>query len=329
MGRSLHWYLAIIYFPEYTLLPRPVQERKTVQPRRSTRHLGVIIDPPDPLQPDPASRQSLPPDPDPPPNGQVHAVSCSEPIDPETPRTDDQRDEIDVELMVESGLARVDPTAEQIDEPQQVRATSPDTMTTLCPDSPTLVYPHSSPPTHPAILLPADPQGDGAEQLNRPAPSGAGEGDTISTPGIPPSTFYGTKSQGRGDVNPQLPPVSDNALPETEIDEDETMGNPESEPEEVAEYVSLFFQLKKYRSWASRHPRTYIYTFDSLSSKHPQAVKRLSKYLVMEAHDKRHLDEVTLNEPKGMQAIVGIQLVFCEARVGFSCFLGAPSTQLL
>lgn len=244
MGRSLHWYLAIIYFPEYTLLPSPVQERKNVQPRRSTRHLGVIIDPPDPLQPDPASRQSLPPDPDPPPNGQVHAVSCSELIDPETPRTDDQRDEIDVELMVESGLARVDPTAEQIDEPQQVRATSPDTVTTLCPDSPTLVYPHSSPPTHPAILLPANPQGDGAEQLNRPAPSGAGEGDTMSTPGIPPSTFYGTKSQGRGDVNPQLPPVSDNALPETEIDEDETMGNPESEPEEVAECVSLFSSSK-------------------------------------------------------------------------------------
>ena len=32
----------------------------------------------------------------------------------------------------------------------------------------------------------------------------------------------------------------------------------------------------------------------------------------MEAHDKRQLDEATLNEPKGMQAIVGIQLVFCE-----------------
>jgi hypothetical protein len=238
MVRSLHWYLAIIYFPEYTLLPRPVQERKNDQPRRSTRRLGVIIDLPDALQPDPASRQSLPPDPDPPPKGQIPPVSCSELIDPETPRTDDQRDEIDVELMVESGLARVDPTAEQVDGPQHFRATSPDTLTTHCPDSPTLVYPHSSPPACPAILLTADPQGDGAEQLNRPASSGAGEGDTIGTPGIPPSTFYGTKSQGRGDVIPQLPPVSDNPLPETDIDEDETMGNPESEPEEAAECVS-------------------------------------------------------------------------------------------
>ena len=40
----------------------------------------------------------------------------------------------------------------------------------------------------------------------------------------------------------------------------------------------------------------------------------------MEARDKRQLDEATLNEPKGMQAIVGIQLVYCEVRVGFSCF---------
>jgi hypothetical protein len=240
MGRSLHWYLAIIYFPEYTLLPRPVQQRKNVQPRRSTRHLGVIIDSPDALQPDPASRQSLPPDPDPPPNGQVHADSCSELIEPETPRTDDQRDEIDVERMVESSLARVDSMAEQVDGPQQVCATSPDTLSTLCPDSPTLVYPHSSPPTHPAKLPTADPQSDRAEQLNRPASSGADKGDTIRTSGIPTSTFYGTKNQGQGDVIPQLPPVSDNALIETEVDEDETMGNPESEPEEVAECVSSF-----------------------------------------------------------------------------------------
>lgn len=242
MGRSLHWYLAIIYFPEYTLLPRPAQEREknNAQPRRSTRRLGVIIDPPDALQPDPASRQSLPPDPDPPPKGQVHAVSCSELVDPETPRTDDQRDEIDVERMVESGLARVDSMAEQVDGPQQVRATSPDTLATHCPDSPTFMYPHSSPPTHPAILPTVDPQGDSAEQLNYPASSGAGECDTIRTSSIPPSTFYGTKSQGQGDVIPQLPRVSDNALPETEIDEDETMGSPESEPEEAAECVSSF-----------------------------------------------------------------------------------------
>lgn len=240
MGRSLHWYLAIIYFPEHTLLPRPVQERKSAQHRRSTRRLGVIIDSPDALKPKPASRQSLTPDPDPPPDSQAHAVSCSELIDPDTPKTDDQKDEIDVERMVESSLARVDPTATAgpVDGQQQICATSSDTLASHYPDSPTLVYPYSSPPSFPAILPTADSQGDGAEQLSRPASSGAGEGDTTRTTGIPPSIFYSTKSQGQVDVVPQLPPVSDNALQGTEIDEDETMGNPESEPEEVAECVS-------------------------------------------------------------------------------------------
>lgn len=46
----------------------------------------------------------------------------------------------------------------------------------------------------------------------------------------------------------------------------------------------------------------------------------------MEAHDKKQLDEATLNEPKGMQAIVGIQFLYGEVRVGFSYFSGTPST---
>lgn len=244
-GHSLHWYLAIIYFPEHTLLPRPVQETKTdVHARRSTRQLGVIIDSSDALQPDPASRLSLPPEPDPPPNGLVLA-GPSESIDPETPKTDDRKDEFDVELMVESDVARVDPTA------KPVGAASPDTLE--CPESPTLVYPHSSSPlAHLAMLPTLDLQGDSAEQLDHPRPEehltpgdrakslGVSEGDSTRTTGILPSTFYGTKSEGRRDATPQLAPINDSVLPDIEIDEDETMGNPESEAEEVAECVSLF-----------------------------------------------------------------------------------------
>jgi Ulp1 family protease len=293
INENLHWYLAIIYFPEHTLLVRPVQET-IVHPRRSTRRIGVIIDSPEALQPDPASRQSLPPDPDPPPNGQVHTVPSSELIGIDSPRTDDQKDEIDVERMVESGLSRADPTA------KEVRAASPDTLVTQCPESPTLVYPHSSPITHPATLPTSDPQGDGAEQLNHPASLRGSEEDITRISGIPTSTFYGTKSQGRGDVTPQLATINNSALPEPEIEieEDATIGNPESEPEEAAE-----------------HPRTYIFTLDSLASKHPQAVKRLSRYLLMEAHDKKQLEEATLNEPKGMQAIVPHQPNYCDCGI--------------
>jgi hypothetical protein len=44
----------------------------------------------------------------------------------------------------------------------------------------------------------------------------------------------------------------------------------------------------------------------------------------MEAHDKRNLDEATLNEPKGMQAIVSFRLVYGEVRVGFSLVFRCP-----
>lgn len=37
----------------------------------------------------------------------------------------------------------------------------------------------------------------------------------------------------------------------------------------------------------SRRRRTYIFTFDSLGSKHPQAIKNLQRYLAAEAQDKR------------------------------------------
>jgi hypothetical protein len=238
MDHSLHWYLAIIYFPEHTLLVRPVQEAIN-HPRRSTRRIGVIIDSPEARQLDPASRQSLPPDPDPPPNGQVHTASSSELIGIDSPRTDDQKDENDVEQMVESGLARADPMA------KEVRAASPDTLVTQCPESPTLVYPHSSPILHPETLSTFDPQEDGAEQLNQTASLRGSEEDIIRTSGIPTSTFYGAKNQGQGDVTPQLPLINNSTPPgtEIEIEEDATIGNPESELEEATECVSFFQAL--------------------------------------------------------------------------------------
>jgi hypothetical protein len=157
--------------------------------------------------------------------------------------------------MVESDLAQVDLTA------KPAGAASPDTLVTQCPESPTLVYPHSSPPSDPVMLPTLDPQADGAEQVKIPESSGMSEGDTIRTSGIPPSNFYGTKNERR-DVTPQLAPINNSAPPaEIEIDEDETMGNPESEAEEATEYASFFFlglEILLMRFKASENLRLYI-----------------------------------------------------------------------
>jgi hypothetical protein len=47
---------------------------------------------------------------------------------------------------------------------------------------------------------------------------------------------------------------------------------------------------------------TYIFTMDSLGGKHPAAIKRLQKYLRLEAEDKRNVSKTS--EALGKQAIV-------------------------
>ena len=231
---SLHWYLAIIYLPEYTLLPRPVRET-VVHARRSTRRLGVVVDSLDAKHSEPASRQSLPPDPDPPPNGQVDLVSSPELI-PESPKTDDQRDEIDVERMVESGGTPIEPPGKQAGG--QVAPAGMDALLDMAmdrQDSPTLLYPRSSPLSRLATLSPSDPQVDIIEEKNRPASAGVCEGNTAPISSIPPTTFYSTKSHETRNVTPQLASIDKNAPAEIEIEEDETMGNVDSESEGAAE----------------------------------------------------------------------------------------------
>jgi len=49
---------------------------------------------------------------------------------------------------------------------------------------------------------------------------------------------------------------------------------------------------------ANSFHRTYIFTFDSLGSRHPQALKRLSAYLRMEAKDKKGVNAEGIIEGK-------------------------------
>lgn len=241
----MHWYLAIIYFPEYTLLPRPVQ-KTSLQPRRSTRHLRVISDSPNAQQPELALGQLLPPDPDPPPNGQVDRTAASEYIVPESPRTDDQKDEIDVERMVESACTPVDPTAMQVDGQEEGSIANTESQVTHCLDPPLPMYHQSISLSHQARLSSLDPQDDGTERLDHPALTltGGSEGDTTRTSGISPSNFYGTRRPEQGNSSPQLIPTETSAVPEIEIEEDETMGNPESEQEEATKCASFYLALE-------------------------------------------------------------------------------------
>ncbi|KAF8964224.1 hypothetical protein BDZ97DRAFT_919789 [Flammula alnicola] len=61
-------------------------------------------------------------------------------------------------------------------------------------------------------------------------------------------------------------------------------------------------------------PKTYIFTFDSLGTRHPQAIRRLGNYLVKEARDKKGVQNAALAEGK-MALQVPVQPNFCDCGV--------------
>lgn len=302
INENMHWYLAIIYFPEYTLLPRRSIQVANAVPRRSTRRLGVVVDCSGVKDSEFTPKQSLPPVPDPPPSTQADSTSRSGLLTPDSSRTDDQREEIDVERMVESGGPLPDLSVKQIEE-QCVEVVDKGFLVDDAAgreDSMELLYPASSPHTQRAELPSSDHQDDVIVQEGCPVSRGASEGSGVRTSGISPANFYGTSDHKRRDVTtPEIALVDDGAPAEVVVEgeEDVVMGNPDSENEAV------------------EHRKTHIFTFDSLSSKHPQVVKRLSKYLLMEAHDKKQRAEDTLTEPKGMQAVVPPQPNYCDCGI--------------
>ena len=230
----MHWYLAIIYFPEYTLLPRPTQVTNAV-PRRSTRRLGVVIDCSDVKDSEHTAKRSLPPDPDPPPSAQADSASRSGLLTPDSSRTEDQREEIDVERMVESGGPLTDPSAMQIDGPcvEAVNKDVPVDDAVDQDDSLTLLYPASPPHAQCTELQSLDHQGDVIEQEGHPASRTVSEGGDVRTSGIPPQTFYGKSNHRRRSVpSPEISLVENG--PSVEI-VDAVMANPDSDHEEAAE----------------------------------------------------------------------------------------------
>lgn len=236
-GHSMHWYLAIIYFPEYTLLPRPIEVTNAV-PRRSTRRLGVVIDCSDVKDSEHIPKQPLPPDPDPPPSAQAESASRSGLLTPDSSRTDDQREEIDVERMVESGGPLTDPMAMQIDGQcvEAVDKSVPVDDTADREDTLTLMYPASSPHAQRAELPPLDHQGDVTEHEDHPASTTGSECGVVRTSGIPPTTFYGKNNhRRRSAASPEIAVVDNGPPVEIMAEEDIIMANPDSDHEEAAE----------------------------------------------------------------------------------------------
>jgi len=106
--------------------------------------------------------------------------------------------------------------------------------------------------------------------------------------GVPVTNFYGSSS-GKGKQNAVTRAPSSRVEQECQVEE--VFSSPEP-------------------SKATERPMTHIFTLDSLGTKHPQAIKVLKQYLVMEAKDKRGIE--ACSEAKGKQALVPSQPNFCD-----------------
>ncbi|KZT64608.1 hypothetical protein DAEQUDRAFT_732383 [Daedalea quercina L-15889] len=102
----------------------------------------------------------------------------------------------------------------------------------------------------------------------------------ISMP-VNPSSFYGSTSDARTDVGAEV----------LRIDEDDNTVVTTSEPEKTAQ----------------------VFIFDSLGSKHPQALKTLTTYLAFEAKDKKGVQEA--RAAQGKLALVPSQPNYCDCGV--------------
>ncbi|KAF8073873.1 hypothetical protein FPV67DRAFT_772567 [Lyophyllum atratum] len=338
INENFHWYLVIIYQPEHILIPPPIlaspatRGRKnafnapepsakpasvasnapSTAPRPSTTKPPLTIKPPSSGKPPssaPSSKQpSTPPD--------VVELSPSSEAEVEEAVTKDLLNfEVSCSITVtteSTAPSRASSVMEE-DPPKGKQ----DNMA-IIPDSPlTDMEIEEAPSAGPsrelsmtvsdyvqsaARVVPPVPDVD-MEDVPSASTSQRGPDSLFDGDGdvedaslsaiIPPVNFYGKpsrKAQGKQRAIPNQAIIYEGDhlvdMEEDDLQEDHPTSSPDSEN------------------------KTYIFTFDSLGSKHPQAIKQLSRYLKKEAHDK--LKKTETSDAQGKQALVPVQPNFCD-----------------
>ncbi|TFY72834.1 hypothetical protein EVG20_g175 [Dentipellis fragilis] len=282
INEHLHWYLAIICNPEYVLAPPPPKIDAPV--RRSGRKSAPEAEETRPLSP------SIPPT-------ESYRSSVTQDIPLTRSRSPSQvpesvvsepdvGEENTVEDMVSmpnrQGKVEESDKSDVADQPMSVVDVEDDNDD----DNLSLQYP-SSPvnktealSTEPPTIVPQ------SDDVVRPV--------TVTSSSIPPATFYGKSNKAKG---------KQKARPSNEI----TDVDGEISRESI--YISDTEES------VPKHPRTQIYTFDSLGSNHPQAIRRLGNYLQMEAADKKGIPKEQITPAEGRAAQVPIQQNYCDCGV--------------
>jgi len=262
INENLHWYLAIIYRPDRVLIPprvtTPVIKPMTRKRKRDSEFLGHP-ETEDAMEVASVSPQPLEPE----------IVPDSTPSSPRISHHDSEA-EMEVEYLVGSTQSI------SISDLKRDVPVDPDSNY----DQMELTYP-SSPERHPDVMD-IDELGKLSEDKEITETSVASSSSSIleSPPdgvsgiaeSVPSAAFYGSASAS----------VSRKGKEKATVPLDVEEGQRDDEADDVIASDSNEFDNT-----------AYVFIFDSLGNRHPQAIKTLVKYLELEAKDKKGVTEIT------------------------------------
>ncbi|KAJ7677452.1 hypothetical protein B0H17DRAFT_1079208 [Mycena rosella] len=339
INENLHWYLAIIYHPEHTLLPPP--PKKSPATRRKVRQEAENS--PELDQPRLSHREqsSRPPDSkassvtrrSPSPlETHVNSNGGSDTLSPSSSNA--QADAEEVYNMVSSCVITDEDPAPEVPDNADGGATDGDESLFGDRDmdvdmldisqTPEAAQEQASPPTVPAVLagraddagshtaskgpampdpeiMDVDAQEDVADQSmdpmdlfkeDSPAPSAP-----IVSEAVKAVSFYGTAGKSRRKRKAESPPL-------------ETFP-----PQPQQEFSSGAYDDEADDVVADGPPRTYVFTLDSLGTRHPKVVNVLGQYLQFEAQEKKGIPMDMSSKPVGKMALVPHQPNFCDCGI--------------
>ncbi|KAJ7625377.1 hypothetical protein DFH06DRAFT_1229348 [Mycena polygramma] len=318
INENLHWYLAIIYHPEHTLKPPPAT--KSPVTRGKTRK---CVEQSPELDQVPVSRRETSGRP---PDSKASSVTHRTPSPMDTaaggsgsisrdetlsPSSNVQAEaEVVNELISACSLAEDDADVAATDRPEDgddrdslFDGHTDDAMEVDPEESPeSLEAAEEQPPVsndggshtaseEPAEIMDVDAHVDPDESMD-PLDLFADESSprAVSEP-VKAVSFYGSSTKSRGKRKATSPPL-------------ETYSHQEAVPSEVHE-----------EEHDDGQPTTYIFTLDSLGTRHPKVVNVLGQYLKHEAQERKGIPVEMSSKPIGKAAPVPHQPNFCDCGI--------------
>ncbi|KAK0487323.1 hypothetical protein IW261DRAFT_1447250 [Armillaria novae-zelandiae] len=343
INENFHWYLAIIYQPEHILLP-PLQIPSPTTRGRTRQSIAPIPSSVDPLQENspeatlddsPVSAHvfsseaqethdveallrlsqscSIEEGPTEWPTSEVHDVDMREPIDEDTNMDIDEEIPADFRHRSLSLTADDCPRGQSssfVPEDENIRSDEAQ-VTASGSDSQSLSPRFEGERSDVIDVDTAHSLFDGDDNVE--SASSQIEGSVSCPGGIPPSRFYASDKKGKRKAEPQSDPVI--VAEDTQSSQKRKLktyslrrrrgeddANTQVEVPDDDEVVAF-----------DGRPSTYIFTMDSLGSRHPRVISVLGNYLRLEAIDKKGIE--ASSKPIGKQALVPVQPNFCDCGI--------------